>query len=196
MTTLALPLVPPPQTAIPINRRFALSTEGDLRIIFLDGQPVMEFHNSDTAGRDLVIVQLCEHGGLTEHQVARALAVSRPTVSRSKRKDGEGGVGALLPGKRGPQGPTKIKEYKQRLMISLAQQGVSKTEIASRLGVNESAVRKALRRLGLEELAVRQAKLALEEAGAGGGGSEATAVVGQESPQLPPTAGGEGGKGA
>lgn len=186
MTNPALPLVPPPQTAIPINRRFALSTEGDLRVIFLAGQPVMEFHRADTAGRDLVMVQLCEHGGLTEGQVARALAVSRPTVSRAKRKYGEGGVGALLPGKRGPTGPTKIKAYKNRLMISLAQQGIRKTEIAARLGVNESAVRKALRRLGLEELALRQAKLALEE-GVDGGESE-TAAGGQESPELPPTA--------
>jgi len=186
MTNPVLPLVPPPQTAIPINRRFALSTEGDLRVIFLAGQPVMEFHRADTAGRDLVMVQLCEHGGLTEGQVARALAVSRPTVSRAKRKYGEGGVGALLPGKRGPTGPTKIKAYKNRLMISLAQQGIRKTEIAARLGVNESAVRKALRRLGLEELALRQAKLALEE-GVDGGESE-TAAVGQESPELPPTA--------
>ena len=186
MTNPALLLVPPPQTAIPINRRFALSTEGDLRVIFLAGQPVMEFHRADTAGRDLVMVQLCEHGGLTEGQVARALAVSRPTVSRAKRKYGEGGVGALLPGKRGPTGPTKIKAYKNRLMISLAQQGIRKTEIAARLGVNESAVRKALRRLGLEELALRQAKLALEE-GVDGGESE-TAAVGQESPELPPTA--------
>jgi hypothetical protein len=71
-------------------------------------------------------------------------------------------------------------------MISLAQQGIRKTEIAARLGVNESAVRKALRRLGLEELALRQAKLALEE-GVDGGESE-TAAVGQESPELPPTA--------
>jgi transposase len=186
MTNPVLPLVPPPQTAIPINRRFALSTEGDLRVIFLDGQPVMEFHSSDPAGRDLVMVQLCEHGGLTEGQVARALAVSRPTVSRAKRKYGEGGVGALLPGKRGPTGPTKIKAYKHRLMISLAQHGIRKTEIAARLGVNESAVRKALRRLGLEELALRQAKLALEE-GADGGEPETAAVV-QESPELPPTA--------
>jgi len=184
MTNPALPLIPPPQTAIPINRRFALSTEGDLRVIFLAGQPVMEFHRADTAGRDLVMVQLCEHGGLTEGQVARALAVSRPTVSRAKRKYGEGGVGALLPGKRGPTGPTKIKAYKNRLMISLAQQGIRKTEIAARLGVNESAVRKALRRLGLEELALRQAKLALE-AGADGGESE-TAAVGQERPELAP----------
>lgn len=187
MTNLALPLVLPPQTAVPINRRFALSTEGDLRVIFLDGQPVMEFHRSDTAGRDLVMVQLCEHGGLTEGQVACALAVSRPTVSRAKRKYGAGGVAALLPGKRGPTGPTKIKAYKQRLMISLAQHGIRKTEIAARLGVNESAVRKALRRLGLEELALRQAKLALEEGAAEGGESETTAVV-PESPEAPPPA--------
>jgi len=186
MTNLALPLVLPPQTAVPINRRFALSTEGDLRVIFLDGQPVMEFHRADTAGRDLVMVQLCEHGGLTEGQVARALAVSRPTVSRAKRKYGAGGVAALLPGKRGPTGPTKIKAYKHRLMISLAQHGIRKTEIAARLGVNESAVRKALRRLGLEELALRQAKLALGE-GADGGESETTAGV-PESPEAPPPA--------
>jgi len=190
MTNSTLLLVPPPRTAIPISRRFALSTEGDLRVIFLEGQPVMEFHKLDTAGRDLVIVQLCEHGGLTEEQVARALDVSRPTVSRSKRKYGEGGVSALLPGKRGPKGATKIKEYKKKVMISLAEEGKSKTEIASRLGVNESAVRKALRRLGLEELAVRQAKLALDqrEAGTGGGESETTVVVTQESTELPPAA--------
>src|SRR3990172_7884097 len=174
MTNPALPLVPPPQTAIPINRRFALSTEGDLRVIFLAGQPIMEFHRADTAGGGLGMVPLCERGGRTEGQVARALAVSRPTVSRAKRKYGEGGVGALLPGKRGPTGPTKIKAYKTRLMISLAQHGIRKTEIAARLGVNESAVRKALRRLGWEELAVRQATLALE-AGADGGESETAA---------------------
>jgi transposase len=165
--TLDLPLVqPPPPTAIPINRHFAISGAGDLRVIYLDGQPVMEFHNADTAARDLVMVQLCEHGGLTEPQVASALNVSRPTVSRAKRKYGEGGVSSLLAGKRGPKGPTKIKEHKKKLMIALAQQGVSKTEIASRLGVNESAVRKALRRFGLEELAVRQPKLVPDESAA------------------------------
>ena len=93
----------------------------------------------------------------------------------------------MLPGKRGPTGPTKIKAYKNRLMISLAQHGIRKTEIAARLGVNESAVRKALRRLGLEELALRQATLALEEAGADRGESEPTAG-GPEGPELPPTA--------
>jgi len=162
MTNISLPIVPPPNTTIPINLRFALSSEGDLRVVFLNGQPVMEFHTSDQAARDLVIVQLCEHGGLTEGQVAQALNVSRPTVSRAKRKYAEGGVKALL-NKRGPKGPLKIKAYKKRLMIEMARAGRSKTEIASRLGVNESAVRKALRRLGLEELALRQPKLALEE---------------------------------
>jgi transposase len=162
MSNISLPIVPPPSTTIPINLRFALSSEGDLRVVFLNGQPVMEFHTSDQAARDLVIMQLCEHGGLAEGQVAQALNVSRPTVSRAKRKYAEGGVEALLK-KRGPKGPSKIKAYKKRLMIEMARAGRSKTEIASRLGVNESAVRKALRRLGLEELALRQPKLALEE---------------------------------
>jgi transposase len=162
MTNASLPIVPPPRTAIPINLRYALSAEGDLRVIFLDGQPIMEFHTSDQAARDLVIVQLCEHGGLTEAEVAQAFGVSRPTVSRAKQKYAEGGVEALVP-KRGPKGPSKIKHYKKRLMIEMAREGRSKVDIASRLGVNESAVRKALRRLGLEELAVRQSKLALEE---------------------------------
>lgn len=165
--------------------RFALGEEGDLRVIFLDEQPLMEFHKSDTAGRDMVIVQLCEHGGLTEGEVARAFNVSRPTVSRAKSKYDHGGVKALVSEKRGPKGPTKLKEYKGKLMISLARGGKSKTEIASRLGVNESAVRKALRRFGFEELAVRQRKLVLDEApqGASCDQSETAVVVTQGRPE-------------
>jgi len=162
MTNSLRLIVPPPPTTIPVNHRFALSAEGDLRVVFLEGQPVMEFHTSDRAARDLVIVQLCEHGGLCETEVARAFEVSRPTVARAKSKYAEGGLPALL-SKRGPKGPSKIKDYKKRLMIKMARQGQSKTEIATRLGVNESAVRKALRRLGLEELAIRQTKLGLQE---------------------------------
>ncbi|MGA2262148.1 MAG: putative transposase, partial [Acidobacteriota bacterium] len=162
MTNSSRFVVPPPPTTIPINLRFAVSAEGDLRVIFLEGQPVMEFDTSDHASRDLAIVQLCEHGGLGEAEVARALEVSRPTVSRAKSKYAEGGLQALL-SKHGPKGPSKIKDYKKRLMIEMAREGRSKTEIAARLGVNESAVRKALRRLGLEELAVRQTKLGLQE---------------------------------
>lgn len=179
MTSPSLLIVPPPRTTIPINRRFALSAEGDLRVIFMDGQPVMEFHASDQAARDVVIVQLCEHGGLTEVEVARALDVSRPTVSRAKQKYANGGVEALVP-KLGPKGPSKIKDYKERLMIEMAREGRSKVEIATKLGVNESAVRKALRRLGLEELAVRQPKLVMQEPeqeATGGAAHEALELV-------------------
>jgi transposase len=192
MTNTSLPLLPHPSTTTLINHRYALGAEKDLRVIYLHGQPIMEFHKLDTAGRDLIVVQLCEHGGLTEEEAARAFGVSRPTVSRAKSKYGQGGVKALIPERRGPKGPTKIKEYKKKLMISLAQKGTSKTEIASRLGVNESAVRKALRRLGLEELAVRQSKLVWEKPveGAGGGQSETEVVLAQGRPE--PAAAAEG----
>lgn len=185
MTNPLLPLVLSPQTSIPIGHRFILNAVGDLRILLLESQPIIEFHNEDKAARDLVVVQLCEHGGLSEQQVARALEVSRPTVSRAKRKYGEGGLEALRPGKRGPKGPTKIKEYKARVMVAMAQARKSKTEIATRLGVNESAVRKALRRLGLETLAV-QPKLTLAEGAeeAGRSESEAAAAVVQEKPEI------------
>ena len=131
-----LPIVPPPRTTIPINHRFALSAEGNLRVVFLYGQPLMEFHASDQAARDLVIVQLCEHGGLTEAEVAGAFDLSRPTISRAKQKYAVGGAAALVP-KLGPKGPSKIKDYKERLMIEMAREGQSKVEIATRLGVNE-----------------------------------------------------------
>jgi len=155
-------MIPVPSAIIPINLHYTLSTAGDLRVVLVGGQPVMEFHASDQAARDLVIVQLCEHGGLTELEIARSFGVSRPTVSRARAKYAVGGIQALLC-KRGPRGPSKIKDYKQRLMVAMAREARSKVEIASRLGVNESTVRKALRRLGLEELAVRQSKLALPE---------------------------------
>lgn len=142
----------------------------------------MEFHDSDTAARDLVIVYLCEHGGLTEEQVARGLEVSRPTVSRAKSKYGQGGTRALISGKRGPKAPTKIKAEKARLMVALARQGKRKTEIATRLGVNESTVRKALRRLGWEELAVRQATLPIDEPSEGPAESSVVVERQEEKP--------------
>ncbi len=158
-----LDIVPSPGFAAPINSRYSISKEGDLRVIFVGGLPLMDYHESDPAGRDVVIVQLCEHGGLTEQEVADGLGVSRSTVVRAKSKHGQGGVAALLPGKRGRKGATKIKSYKEKLMVSLARKDVPKTEIAHRLGVTESGVRKALRRLGHEDLAVRQLPLELDE---------------------------------
>jgi transposase-like protein len=149
MTNSSLPLLPPPPTATQINQRFALGAEGDLRVIYLYGQPLMEFHNSDAAGRDVIVVQLCEHGGITEEEAARAFGISRPTVSRAKRKYGQGGVKALIPDKRGPKGPSKIKEYKERLMIALAQKGGAQGSAPARIrGIGGSSIKVGLGRTG------------------------------------------------
>ncbi len=162
MTSTLPLLIPLPRDAVTIDERFAIVSEGDLRVVLFYGHPLMDLHVDDTAARDLVMVSLCEHGGLTEDQVARAFEVSRPTVSRAKKKYAQGGTSALVPEKRGPRGASKINDYKAKLMVALARAGKRKTEIATRLGVNESAVRKALRRMGLEKLAVQQPQLVLE----------------------------------
>jgi transposase len=157
------PSVPAPQGARQLGPRFALLAEGDIRVLFSSGQPIVSFHIADVAARDLTITQLCLHSGLSEHQIAAAFDVSRPTVSRAKKKYTDGGVPALVPQKRGPRGPSKIKDAKAKAMVRMAREGYSKVEIGKHLGVNESSVRKALRRLGCDELAVKQPTLPFGE---------------------------------
>jgi len=148
-----------PAGAVHIDRRYSVLHQDDFWLVLCEGVPVADFHDGDVAGRGVVMVQLCVHGSLTEPAVAKAFGVSRPTVARAKRKHAEGGVAALVPHRRGPKEPTKLKGATAQRMVAMARKGLSKTEVARRLGVNESAVRKALQRMGLEELAVRQPPL-------------------------------------
>ncbi len=156
------PSVPAPRGARQLNNRYAILAEDDFRVVFVGGEPIVSFHIDDVGARDLAMVQLCLHSGLSERQVAFGFEVSRPTVSRAKKKYADGGVPALVPRVRGPRGPSKLKGAKVKAMVRMARDGHSKVEIGARLGVNESSVRKALRRLGLDELAVRQPTLPYE----------------------------------
>jgi len=147
---------------VPIDNRYSLVKEEEVWVVFVEGSPVLDFDPADTAARDLAIVQVCEHGGISEEDASRAFGVSRSTVSRAKRKYVQGGVGALLPRRRGPKGPTKLKGGKQIAMVRLAREGKSQAEIARRLGVSETAVGRALKRLGLGGLVGRQGRLELD----------------------------------
>lgn len=149
----------PPEGVVRINARYSVAQEEDLRVVFAGGLPLLDFHVSDIAGRDLAIAQLAEHGGVGEHALADAFGVSRATVARAKSKLKSGGVPALVPRKRGPKGPSKLKGRKKKLMASMARQGMAKRAIARRLGVSERAVRDALKRLGLDNVPGSQPSL-------------------------------------
>ncbi len=153
--------VAPPKDVIHINVLYSISKQQDLWVVFAGGLPLLDFDVSDIAGRDLAIAQLAEHGGVSESALSDAFDVSRATVTRAKRKHKEGGVPALVPRKRGPKGPSKIKGRKEKTMATMARQGIPKTEIARRLGVSEGGVRDALKRLELDDAANAQPSLPL-----------------------------------
>ena len=151
--------VAPPEGVVPISSRYSVVQEGDLRVVFAGGLPLLDFHVSDVAGRDLAIAQLAEHGGVGERALGSAFGVSRATIVRAKGKLKRGGVPALVPRKRGPKGPSKLRGHKEKLMVAMAREGVAKRAIARRLGVSEGGVRDALERLGWDDVAGRQARL-------------------------------------
>jgi transposase len=151
--------VAPPEGVVRINGRYSVAQEDDLRVVFAGGLPLLDFHVSDIAGRDLAIAQLAEHGGVGEHALADAFGVSRATVARAKSTLKSGGVPARVPRKRGPKGPSKLKGRKKKLMASMVRQGMAKRAIARRLGESERAVRDALKRLGPNNVAGSQPSL-------------------------------------
>lgn len=142
-----------------IDGRFVVSRAGEFVSVTAYGDPIASFHESDTAARDLTIAQLCKHCGVKEEKAAKAFGVSRATVARAKRDYTEGGVAALVPKKRGPVGPTKLKGTKRKAMLIMARAGRSYWEIGRRLGVSEGAVRAALVQLGFQRPEPVQASL-------------------------------------
>lgn len=126
------------------------------------GEPIASFHKSDVAARDLTIAQICKHSGVKEEKAAKAFGVSRATVARAKRDYTEGGVVALVPKRRGPVGPTKLKGAKRKSMLLMARAGRPYRDIGRRLGVSEGAVRAALVQLGFEKPGPEQISLPVE----------------------------------
>jgi hypothetical protein len=70
------------------------------------------------------------------------------TIFRAKKKYEKGGMAALVPKKRGPKDGSKINKAKARRILALKEKGLTHVAIASRLGLKEDAVRKALKRMG------------------------------------------------
>jgi transposase len=154
----------PPSEAVPINERYSISAVGALRIVFAGGLPIIEYHQDDVAARDLALVQLNQHGGVTEEELSQGFGVSRATVSRAKRAYRAGGVPALVPRKRGRKGPVKIKDEVEAALRMLVKQGAKQADIARRLGLSEAAVHNTLKRLGLRRPGAKQSVFKSREA--------------------------------
>jgi transposase len=122
--------------------------EGDLRVIFANGIPLLQYARADKAADQYAMIHLIESGLASQQEVVEAFNSSRVTIFRAKKKYEKGGMAALVPKKRGPKDGSKINKAKARRILALKEKGLTHVAIASRLGLKEDAVRKALKRMG------------------------------------------------
>lgn len=134
--------------SIHISGKCNYREEGDIRVIFANGIPLFNYAVADKAANQYAMIHLVESGLASQQEVAEAFNCSRLTIFRAKKKYEEGGMPALVPKKAGPKDGWKINKAKARRILSLKEKGLTHVAIASRLGLKEDAVRKALKRMG------------------------------------------------
>jgi transposase len=135
-------------STIHINGKCNYREEGEMKVVFANGIPLFHYAKADKAADHYAMIHLVESGLASQQEIASAFDCSRLTVLRAKKKFDQGGVAALVPKKTGPRDGSKINRAKSRQIIVLKKKGLSNVAVASRLGLKEDAVRKALKRMG------------------------------------------------
>jgi transposase len=123
-----------------------------------------QYASSDCMAEAHAMVSLVEQGWANQIEIARAFACSARTVRRHQRRFEMGGLAALGHTDGYPRGRGRLAVARERLVQRLKNDGVGQREIARRIGVNEKAIRKLLRRLGWKTTPLAPSQLALEMA--------------------------------
>jgi len=125
--------------------------------VWVHGMAAYWWAAGDRAGRKLAAVQLAELTGADKKDIAAAFGTDAATFWRWRQAYAEHGLAGLLPGKRGPKGPSKLTPQVTARIRELAADGsLSQAEIGRRCGVSEFAVRTALGRVGVLNAAAAQ----------------------------------------
>jgi transposase len=98
----------------------------------------------ETAWR-FAAVQLVATGTAGQREGAEAFGMNENKVWRWRQAYRSGGVGALAPRRRGPQGPSKLDEATVEAIVATRGQGVATEQLAERVGVSLNSVSRALK---------------------------------------------------
>ena len=151
-----------------INNHAWICIEENIRVIFLSGIPIYNYNEEDKVGKNLVMVLLANVGLALTNEIAHAFDVHRCTIYRLQKKIEDGGISNLIEKKSGPKRGKKIKAEKEKLLKKLKSQGMSNRKIASKLGLSETGIRKALKRIGYKPEEKKSGQLSLVEADSAG----------------------------
>ena len=171
----------PPDTQA-INHRCLIRTQDGHRVVMVAGVVLAHYATGDRMAEAHAMVSLVEQGWADQSEVARAFGWSARTVRRDQRRYEDGGLAALGQPRGYPEGRARLTASRRRTVQQLKAQGHSHCEIARRLGVTETAIRKLLRRMGWKEALAQPPLLPLEVGPASNPKLSAFSTAAKESP--------------
>src|SRR5665647_1035840 len=142
--TAQLPLTLVPAGAIEIGQVACLVEDEAGGRVFVRGELVFAWDAGDDLGRRLAAVQLVRIKGARAVRVAAGFGVNTETLRRWEGAVTDVGVAALVSGKRGPKGPSRLSQEVVADIRSRRRSGASLRAIATAVGVSEASVRRAL----------------------------------------------------
>jgi transposase len=149
-----------------VNARCLVRTQDRHRVVIVAGVVIAQYALGDRMAEAYVMVSLIDQGWAEQKEVAHAFGCSARSVRRHQRRFEEGGLPALGRRRGYPKGHPRRPASRTHQVTRLKKQGLSNRRIAMCIGVTETAVRKALRRMGWTEPARAQALLPMEGKGA------------------------------
>src|SRR6266852_5347173 len=157
--TALFPCPSPPDAAVAINDRCVIRTRDGHRVVVVSGVVLAQYAVGDRMAEACAMVSLVEQGWADQNDVARAFVCSARTLRRHQRRFESGGLAALGRPSGYPKGRGRQQRSRVRLVLRWKSAGLSNREVAHRLGVDEKAVRKLLRREGWAPAAPEQVPL-------------------------------------
>jgi len=135
-----------------INRSLWFVDQDGYRVVFRWHEPLYRVALDDTLHLRQVAVSLRQSQLATQAEIAKALGHSEVTQRRWERRYQEHGLKGLRPKSR-PGRPLQLSKGQEAFVRKWFQAGVSNLEMARRLGVGETTIRRTLKRLGLKRRA-------------------------------------------
>ncbi len=173
-----------------ISRHAWIRDEGDVRVIFAYGVPVLRYERGDKVMERLAMALVTEIGAARVNEAATAFGVFRLTVTRNRKLLRRGGTAALFDGKPGPKGPHTFGAAIRRRVVALRKDGETLEAIGARLGMSTGWVHAICAAADLVRPSTRQPELpGVEQPGPGPTTPEAgTEAVTIEAPAPTATA--------
>jgi transposase len=144
-------------------------------LVIVSGIVLAQYAVGDRAAEAHARVHLVEAGWAGQNDVSRVFGCSARTIRRDQQRFEEGGLTALGRSDGFPKGRPRVELT--RSVERLKAEGHSNGEIARRLGISKTAVRKRLRRAGWTDPAPEQKRLPLEEPAAAAAPAAETGCV-------------------